>query len=157
MVQVVGSSQSGRAGTNHSHLLTVANDVGLRLDKALLKCHLGDGSLVLTVGGWLVVKAVQHASLLAQCRTDTTCELGEGVGGVQQLVGQLKVAFVQGVVPLGCFVAQRTGPVAEGHAAIHTAAGLQFAFASAERLLYLAKIVDSIVNRTVTRLLAVYL
>ena len=87
---------------NHSHLLAVASDIGLRHDKALLECHLGDGALIFAVGGWLVVKAVQHASLLAQRRTDTTCELGEGVGGVQQLVGQLKVAFVQGVVPLGC-------------------------------------------------------
>ena len=42
--------------------------------------------------------------------------------------------------------------MAEGYATVHAAACLQFAFASVERLLYLAKVVDSIVNRTVTRL-----
>jgi hypothetical protein len=46
--------------------------------------------------------------------------------------------------------------MAEGHAAVHAATCLQFAIAGVERLLYLAKVVDSIVNRTVSRLLAVY-
>ena len=123
----------------------------------LLEGHLGDGGLVLAVGGWLVVKTVQYAGLLAQSWTNTTCELREGVGAIQQAISQFIIAFVQGIVPFWCFVTQRTGPVAERHATVHAAACLQFAFASVERLLYLAKVMDSIVNRTVTRLLAVYL
>ena len=157
VVQVVGSSQSGRTGTNHSHLLTVALNIGAGLDEALLECHLCDGGLVLAVGGWLVVEAVEHAGLLAEGGTDAAGKFGEGVGGVQQAVGQFPVAFIQRIVPFGRLVAQRTGPVAEGHATVHAARGLQLAFARGERLLHLAKIVDSIVNRTVTRLLAVYL
>ena len=105
MVQIVGSSESCRTSTNHSHLLTITLDIRARLDETLLEGHLDDGSLVFTVGGRLVVETVQYAGLLAEGRTDTTCELREGVGTGKQLVGQFKVAFVQGVVPLWGFVA----------------------------------------------------
>ena len=157
VVEVVGGGETGGTGSDDGHLLSVTLDVGTGHDKTFLKGHLGDGGLVLAVSGRLVVEAVEHAGLLAQRRADAASELGEGICAIQQAVGQLKVAFVQSVVPLGRLVAQRTGPVAEGHAAVHAAAGLQFAFARRERLLHLAEVVDSIVNRTVTRLLAVYL
>ena len=124
---------------------------------ALLEGHLCDGALVLTIGCWLMVKTVQYTGLLAQGGTDAASELWEGVSAIQQAISQLPVAFIQRIVPLWGFVAQRTCPMAEGHATVHTARCLQFTFASAERLLYLAKVVDSIVNRTVSRLLAVYL
>ena len=156
-VQVVGGSESGRTGTNNSHLLPIANDVCARLDIALAESSLNDGAFILAVGSRLVVETVQHAGFLAERRTDAARELREGIGRREQAISLFPVAFIQRVVPFRRLVAQRTSPVAEGHAAVHTARGLQFAFAGAERLLYLAKIVDSIVNRTVTRLLAVYL
>ena len=146
-----GDRTAGHTGLHEA----AGRDAGL--DEAFAEGGLGDGGLVLAIGSWLVVKAVQDAGLLAQGGTDAAGELWEGVSAVEQAVGQLPVAFVQGIVPLGGLVAQRTGPMAEGHATVHTAAGLEFAFAGVERLLHLAKIVDSIVNRTVSRLLAVYL
>ena len=153
-VQVVGSSEASRTGADDGHLLAVALDIGMRLDESFLEGHLCDGSLILAVGGGLVVKSVQHARLLAECRTDASRELWEGVGSVQQPIGQFPVTLKECIVPLWRFVAQRTGPVAERHAAVHAARGLQFAFAGVECLLDLAKVVDSIVNRTVARLLA---
>ena len=104
-----------------------------------------------------MVETIEHAGLLAQGWTDTTSELGEGIGAVKQLVSQLPVAFIEGVVPLRGFVTQWTSPVAERHATVHAARCLQLTFAGVKRLLHLAKVVDSIVNRTVARLLAVYL
>ena len=121
VVQIVGSSESSRTSADDSHLLTITLDIRAWLDETLLEGHLDDGALVFTVGGRLMVETVQYAGLLAEGRTDTTCELGEGVGTGKQLVSQFKVAFVQGVVPFGCFVAQRTSPVAEGYAAVHAA------------------------------------
>ena len=104
-----------------------------------------------------MVEAVQHTSLLAQCRTDATGEFWKGIGTIQQAVSQLPVALIQRIVPLRGFVAQRTSPVAKGHTAVHAARGLQLTFAGVERLLYLAKVVYSIVNRAVTSLLTMYL
>jgi hypothetical protein len=104
-----------------------------------------------------MVETVEDTGLLAQGRTDAARKLWKGIGRGEQLVSQLPIALIEGIVPLRRFVAQRTSPMAEGYAAVHTARCLQFALASAERLLYLAKVVDSIVNRTVSRLLAVYL
>ena len=80
MVQIVGSSESSRTSADDSHLLTIARDIRLRKNKTLLEGHLDDGALVFTVSGWLMVETVQYAGLLAEGRTDTTCELGEGVG-----------------------------------------------------------------------------
>ena len=157
LVKVVGGSETGGTGADDGDALAVAAGGNVRLDVALAEGGLDDGALILTVRGGLVVEAVEHAGLLAERGTDAAGELGEGVGRRQELIGQLPVAFVERVVPFGSLVAQRTGPVAEGHAAVHAARGLQLAFARRERLLYLAEVVDSIVNRTVTRLLAVYL
>ena len=64
-VQVVGGGQSCRTGTNDSHLLSVALDVSLRLNKSLTEGTLYDSSLILAVRSWFVVESVQHTSLLA--------------------------------------------------------------------------------------------
>ena len=91
----------------------------MQCDKTLAEGCLGDGCLVFAVGCRLVLDEIQHAGFLAECRTDAPSELGEGVGGVEQSVSQFPVAFIQGIVPLGRLVAQRTSPMAEGYAAVH--------------------------------------
>ena len=89
-----------------------------------------------------------------ECWTDTSGELGEVVGGVEQAISQLVVAFVQGVVPLWRFVTQGACPVAEGHAAVHATAGLSAAIFTVECLFDLAEVVYSIVYWPISRLLA---
>ena len=80
---------------------------------------LHDGTLILTVGGWLMIHEIQYTRLLAECRTDASCELREVVGGIEETVSLLPVALVEGIIPLRCLVAQRTSPVAERHTTIH--------------------------------------
>ena len=93
-VQIVGSSKSSRASTNHRHLLTVTFDIGMRCDITLLEGHFNNGALILAVRGRLVVKAVQHAGLLTECWTDAPCELRERVGGAEQAISQFPVALI---------------------------------------------------------------
>ena len=157
LVEGIGTGQAGRTGTDDGDALPAAPGGHPRLDIPLAEGGLDDGALVLAVGRRLVVEAVQHAGLLAQRRTDAARELGEGIGARQQTEGLLPLAPIQRVVPLWRLVAQRTSPMAEGHAAVHAARGLPLAFAGVERLLHLAKVVDAVVHRTVARLLTVYL
>ena len=128
----------------------------LHFNIVLLPSLLAYGSLILAVCRRLMLHEVEHARLLAQCRTDASRELREVIGGVQQLVSQLPVALVEGIVPLWRFVAQRTSPVAERHAAVHAAACLYAAIVLVQRLLHLAEVVDAVVYRPVTGLFAFY-
>ena len=155
LIERIGCSKSGRTGTNHSHRLSVSFGHA-RLDIPLAEGCLHDGALVLAIGRRLMVEAVEHTGLLTQCRTDATRKLGERIGARQQPVSLFPVAFIQRVVPLRCFVSQRTSPMAEGNATIHATARLQLTFPGVERLLHLAEVVNPIVNRTVSCLLAVY-
>src|SRR5574344_421250 len=155
VVQVVGGSKSCRTCTDDSHLLAITLR-HFHTYEVLMECHLGDGCFVLAVGGGLVVNKIQHTGLFTESRTDTTGKLREGVGGVEQAVSQLIVAFVEGVVPLRWFVAQWTSPVAERYTAVHTAAGLGTAVFTIQCLFHFAEIVDSIVYWSITGFLTVY-
>ena len=120
MVELVCCGQSCGASTDDSRALAVAHrcyDVNI----VFLESMLGDGRLVLTVCRRLVLGKVQYARFLAECRTYASRELREGVGGVEQLVCEFPVAFVQCVVPLWRFVAQWACPVAERYSAVHAA------------------------------------
>ena len=118
MVQLVGSYQSRRTSTYDSHRLTITLR-NLNMHVILREGVLHDGTLILTVGGWFMIHEIQYTRLLAECRTDASCELREVVGGIEEPVSLLPVALVEGIVPLRCLVAQRTSPVAERHATIH--------------------------------------
>ena len=79
MVEAVGSYESGWSGSYYAHFLAVA--LGLFYAYVvLLECVFGNGALVLAVGCRFVLNEIEHASLLAQRRTDTSGELGEVVG-----------------------------------------------------------------------------
>ena len=70
------------------------------------------------------------------------------------LIGFAPFAPVERVLEFRVFIAQRTCPVAEGYAAVHTARGLEFAVVAVQCLFHLAEVCDTFVYRTVTRLLA---
>ena len=118
-VQLVGSSQSGRSGTDNCHLLAVALGV-LYGHITLQESTLGNGAFVLAIGNGLACGMIQDTSLLAERGTDTARKLRERIGLLEQLICRFPFAMIQGIVPFGVFIAQRTSPVAEGHATIHT-------------------------------------
>ena len=118
VVQLVGSNQSRRTGTDDSHRLAITLR-NLNMNIVLRESVLHDGALILTVGGWFMIHEIQDTSLLTECRTDASCELREVVGGIEETVSLLPIALVEGIIPLRCLVAQRTSPVAERHATIH--------------------------------------
>ena len=103
-----------------------------------------------------MIHEIQDTSLLAECRTDASCELREVVGGIEETVSLLPIALVEGIIPLRCLVAQRTSPVAERHATIHATGSLLSAVVAIQSLFYLAEVEDSIVNWSITCFLARY-
>ena len=155
MVQLVGSYQSRRTGTDDSHRLAITLR-NLNMNIVLREGVLNDGALILTVGGWFMIHEIQDTSLLTECRTDASCELREVVGGIEETVSQLPIALVEGIIPLRCLVAQRTSPVAERHATIHATGSLLSAVVAIQCLFYLAEVEDSIVNWSITCFLARY-
>ena len=118
MVQLVGSYQSRRTSTDDSHRLAITLR-NLNMYIILREGVLHDGTLILTVGGWLMIHEIQYTRLLAKCRTDASCELRKVVGGIEETISQLPIALVEGIIPLRCLVAQRTSPVTERHTTIH--------------------------------------
>ena len=155
MVELVGSSQSGRSCSYHSHLFAVA----LRhhhLHEVFFESMLRDGSLILAVGCRLVFREVQNARLLTQGRADASCKLRERICGVEQSVSQLPVALIESVVPLRRLIAKRTCPMAERHATIHAARSLHASIITIESLFHLSEIMYSIVYWPVSRFLARY-
>ncbi len=155
VVQLVGSNQSRRTGTDDSYGLAIALR-NLYMYIVLREGMLHDGALILTVGGWFMIHQVEDASLLTECRTDTSCELWEVVGGIEQAISQLPVALVEGIIPLWCLVAQWTSPVAERHTTVHATRSLLTAVVAIQCLFYLAKVEDSIVYWSITSFLAWY-
>ena len=147
-VEGVGSSQSGGTGADHGHALAVAFGV-TDSHESFTESHLGDGGLVLPVGGGLMAEKIQYAGLFAKRGAHATGEFGERICGREKLVGQLPVAFVESVVPFGRLVAERASPVAERHSAIHAAGCLKPAVLGVKGLLDLTKIENSVVYRTV--------
>ena len=152
-VQAVCSHQTRRSCTDDRHLLAVAFGV-VYAYKIFSEGMLRYGSLVLAVCCRLMLHEVEHARLLAERRTDTSCKLGEVVCRVQQTVCQLPVAFKQGVVPLWRLVAQRACPVAERHATVHAARCLLATVIAVQGLLHFAKVVDAVMYWSIPRLFA---
>ena len=96
-----------------------------------------------------MVCEVEHASLLTECRADTSRKLGEVVRSVEQAVSLFPLTLVQGIIPFRALVAERACPMAERYSAVHAAACLRLTVVSVESLFYLSKVLYSIVNRTV--------
>ena len=148
LVQAVGRHQSGGTSPDDSHSFAIPL-VLLRSDVLLPPGCLRYGRFIFTVSGRRMVCEVEHASLLTECRADTSRKLGEVIGGVEQPVGQFPLSLPESVVPLRGLVVQRTSPVAERYATVHASACLHLSVMRVERLLHLTEILDSIVYRTV--------
>ncbi len=93
------------------------------LTQLLFPGPVGDGAFDGLDGDRLVLQ-VQGAGLLARRRADPAGDLGEVVGGVQQLGGLFEVTAIHQVVPVRDDVVDRAAFVAEGDAAVHAAPAL---------------------------------
>ena len=110
----------GGAGTDDGHRVSVAAVVpGLYI--AFAESGFDDGGFVLADGDGRVDAEFQDAALFAQGGADAAGEFGEVIGAGQYLVGLVPVALPEGILELGRTIAQRAGPMAEGHAAVHAA------------------------------------
>lgn len=123
-------------------------------DVALAKSSLGNGGFVLADSDRFVAREFQYARLLAKGRADASRKFRKIIRTVQYLIGFVPFAPVERVLEFRVFIAQRTCPVAEGCAAVHTARGLELAVVAVQCLFHLAEVCDTFVYRTVTRLLA---
>ena len=93
------------------------------------------------------VVGVEHAGLLAGCRTDAPRELREVVGAVQHVQRLTPVSAINEVVPVRDHVAQRTAGVAERDAAVHATGGLLAEIGNLERCVILPEIPDALHHR----------
>ena len=156
LVQSVGCCQSRRTSTDDSHLLAISFR-HTQWHESFAKGSLGNRCLVLAIGGRLMQDEVEHASLFAKCRADTSSEFRERIGGRKQLVCQFPITPIERIVPFRRFIAQWAGPVAKGHTAIHATRGLLSSFTGIERLFHFAKVMYSIVYWSISCLLTPYL
>ena len=129
---------------------------GVGLDVTFAEGCLHDGRLVLAYRHRFAATELQDATLLTKGGADAAGELGEVAGLLQHVVGFAPAALREVVLPLGLAVAQRTRPVAEGHAAVHAARCLPLAVAAIQGLFDLAEIVDAFMYGPVTGFLPVY-
>ena len=93
MVQAVGGGQSGGTTTDHGYPFAIAHRLD-RLDIALAEGSLHDSGLVLADGDRLVAAQLQHATLLAECRANTSGKLWKVVGLRQDMIGIFVAPFV---------------------------------------------------------------
>ena len=120
---------------------------------AFLECTLCNGALVLTVCYCLTCRVIEDTSLLAECRTDASCELREVIGCLEYLVCCLPVATVECIVPFRVLVAEWACPVAERYATVHTTACLLLAVLGVKCLFDLSKVMDTVIYWSITSLL----
>ena len=128
--ELLGAGEPGGAGADDGDALAGAAFGHLGLDPALFPGLVDDGAFD-GLDGHRGVVDVEGAGGLAGRGADAAGELGEVVGGVQDLDGGLPVTFVDQVVPVRDDVVDRAALVAEGDAAVHAARTLDGEFAVA--------------------------
>src|SRR5690606_38896915 len=121
--QLLGSGQTGRAGTDDGDLLTGEPGRVHRGDPALVEGVLDDLDLDLLDGHRVLVDP-EHAGRLARRRAQPPGEFREVVGRVQPVDTVAPAVLVDQVVPFRNQVAQRTTVVTERNTAVHAPAGL---------------------------------
>src|SRR5690606_5260989 len=123
--QYVGTTKTGRAGTDDGNALAGGLDLGHIRTPAHGEGRIGNVFLH-RADGHRAEAVVQGASTLAQTilRTDTSTDLGQRVGLVGQLGGGEDIALGDQLEPVGNVVVHRALPLAVRIAAPQTAVGL---------------------------------
>ncbi|OPZ99517.1 MAG: hypothetical protein BWY71_00964 [Planctomycetes bacterium ADurb.Bin412] len=122
--QLLGGGQTGGTGADDGHPLAGFFQGRLGLDPALLPAVFDDLQLQLADGDGIFAD-VQGAGRLAGRRTNPAGNLGEIIGGMEQIEGLLPFAAIDQVVPVGDAIGQGTAEGMAGrHAAVHAAGGL---------------------------------
>ena len=155
VVELVGSSKTCRTTAHDGHFLAVASGMFNGYISFLIGTF-GDGGFVFAVGDSLACCMVQHTSLFAESRTDTSRKFREVVGRFQKFIGGLPVAAIEGIVPFRIFVSKRTCPVTERDAAVHATARLLLPVTRVQRLFHFTEVVDSVMYRSIPSLFARY-
>ena len=137
LVEVIGDGEARRPRPDDGDALAGAGGGRGGLDPSPGVARLDDGALVLTDGDRAAGHLAAGAGGFAQSRADPAGELGKAVGGKQAAQRKLPPAMPEQLVPLGDEVVQRAARgraaqdrprLAEGHAAVHAAAGLGLLF-----------------------------
>ena len=132
LVELIRSRQPRRAGTDHGNPLSGAYLRDMRRHLSMGVGPFDNAQLILFDRDRVSVQAA-GAGRLAQRGADSSGKLGKIIGFAQPLIGQIKIAGVDQIIPLRHQVMERAAgkhPVeldtrlTEGDAALHTAAAL---------------------------------
>ena len=143
VVELVRAGEAGRPRADDGD--APARPVGRRsgLDPAL-----GPGTvrnrLFDVLDGHRPVDDAEDTRALARRRAEAAGELGEVIRGAEAPVGRVPVAVVGERVPVRDDVAEGTSGLAEGHAAVHAAAGLLARVLLGERRIDLVEVLHAL-------------
>ncbi len=118
--QHVGGGQTRRTSADDSHAFAALGRRHDLFDPAIVPRGVGDVFLDRADGHGAVARFLDHAIAFAQpvLRADAAADLGEGVGGLAQLVGFLEATHRRHPQPIGDVVVQRAMRLAVGHPAL---------------------------------------
>mmetsp|Transcript_17657 Transcript_17657/g.43471 ORF Transcript_17657/g.43471 Transcript_17657/m.43471 type:complete len:387 (+) Transcript_17657:1837-2997(+) len=129
LVQLIGSRQSRRTRSHHSHGKARAF---LRNPGSNLSIPKGsiDNGIFHILDGNRRINQSSHTRSLARCWTDTSSKLGKVVGGMQPFNGFVPLILIDQIVPFGNQVVDGTSlmSLTKGSSAIHATSGLNLAF-----------------------------
>ena len=152
-VQLIGSRQSCRSGTDDSHRLPVSF-ILTRLYIPFTKSSFNDSGFIFTNGYRCIHTQLQHTTLFTQCRTYTASELRKIIGSGKYLISFFPFSLVHGILELRRTIAQRACPMAERYTTVHTPRCLELSLACVQCLFHFTEVHDTVVYRTVSGLLS---
>ena len=154
-VEQIGCSQSRRSRTDNGNFFARAVFRRTGDNHSLIECVFNQSRLVFATRNRFA-RLGKHARFFAQRRTNTSRKFREIACLLQFCDSFAPFPFVHQILPFRVFVSERTRPVAERHATVHTARCLQFSVFKVQRLLNFAEIGNSFVYWTIARLFSTY-
>ena len=158
LVEQVGHGQARGTRADDRHGLARAGRGRHGMNGAALVTVFHDGALVFFDRDRVTRDVAAGAGRLAQGGADPARELRVSVRGDQPVHGQIPLALIDQVVPLGDQVVQRTARchaadhhagLAEGHAAVHAAGGLGLLLLAGEPDVKLVEIFNALQRRDI--------
>ena len=156
LVEQVGHGQACGTCADDRHGLARAGRGRHGMNGAALVTVFHDGALVFLDRDRVTRDVAAGAGRLAQGGADPARELRVSVRGDQSVHGQIPLALIDQVVPLGDQVVQRAAAehaaqlnaaLAEGDAAVHAACALGLLLVGVQRDVKLVKISDALLGR----------